>query len=136
MAGAPLRKRPAAYASMLALAAFVGVLGLRQAGALQALELALYDRMVAGRAAGAAAGDRVVLVGATEEDIGRLGWPASDATLAALLRRILQDQPRAVGIDIYRDQPRPPGHEELAGLLRTTPNLVAACRHARSTAAW
>ena len=125
MARLPLRERPAAYTSALVFVAILAVLVLRQAGALQTLELAFYDRMVAWRAASVAAGDRVVLVGATEQDIGRLGWPASDATLAALLGKILQDKPRAVGLDIYRDLPRPPGHAELTALLRATPNLVA-----------
>lgn len=125
MARSPLRERPALYASALALAAVLAVLVLRQLGALQTLELAVYDRMIVWRAAGAEAGERVVLVGATEGDIGRLGWPASDATLATLLAAILEDKPRAVGLDIYRDHPRPPGHGELVALLREAPNLVA-----------
>lgn len=122
MARAALREQSAAYA--LALAAFAVVLALRQLGALQPLELALYDRMIVWRAAGAPADERVVLVGATEEDIGRLGWPASDETLAQLLSTILEHRPRAVGLDIYRDHPRPPGHEQFTELLRATPSLV------------
>ncbi|HEX2565829.1 MAG TPA: adenylate/guanylate cyclase domain-containing protein [Burkholderiales bacterium] len=125
MAGTPLRERPAVYAGAIALAAALFVLALRQAGVLQTLELALYDRMVTARAAQERPRERVVLVGATEQDIVKLGWPASDATLAALLGEIKKDAPRAIGLDIYRDQPRPPGEAPFAALLRDTPNLVA-----------
>jgi adenylate cyclase len=117
--------RPAAYAGALALAAFLVVAGLREAGVLQPPELALYDRMLVARAAGAAAGERVVLVGATEEDIAALGWPASDETLARLLEAVFAGGPSAVGLDIYRDRPRPPGHEALVALMRARANFVA-----------
>ena len=65
----PYAERPALYAGALALAAFFAVLALRQLGALQPLELAIYDRWIAARAAVRPVDDRVVLVGATE--IGR-----------------------------------------------------------------
>jgi adenylate cyclase len=121
----PLSERPAVYAGALALAAFLAVLGLRELGALQPLELAVYDRWLAARAAARPADDRVVLVGATEEDIARLGWPASDATLAALIQEIFSQKPSAVGLDIYRDAPRPPGNEAFVELMRAQPDFVA-----------
>jgi len=120
----PLRERPAAYGLVLALAGFVAVFALRQFGALQPLELAAYDRVVSWRGAAAPAGDRVVLVGATEEDIGRYGWPSSDETLAKLLGAILAQGARGVGLDIYRDQPRPPGEEQFTALMKNAPRLV------------
>jgi adenylate cyclase len=113
----PLGERPALYAPALALAALVVAAALHAAGAFEPLELALYDRLLAARAAGKPAGERVVLVGADEEDVVKLGWPASDAVLAQLLEKILAQRPRAVGLDIYRDQPRPPGHEALVRAL-------------------
>ena len=119
------REKAAVYTSAIALAAFLAVLGLRQAGALQPLELVIYDRFLTARAAAAPADERVVLVGATEQDIAQLGWPASDATLARLLGAIFAQQPRAVGLDIYRDVPRPPGHEDFVALIRAQPDLVA-----------
>ncbi len=122
----PLRERPAAYAGALALTAFLAALALRQTGALQPLELAAYDRWLSARAAAQPMDDRVVLVGATEEDIARLGWPASDAVLAQLLGAILAGRPRAVGLDIYRDAPRPPGSEAFNALIRAQPDFVAA----------
>ena len=47
----PYRERPVVYAGALALAAFLAVLALRQSGALQPLELAVYDRWLVSRAA-------------------------------------------------------------------------------------
>ena len=120
----PYAERPALYAGALALAAFLAVLALRQLGALQPLELAIYDRWTAARAAARAVDDRVVLVGATEEDIARLGWPASDATLAELMQKIFAQKPAALGLDIYRDAPRPPGSEEFNALIRKQPDFV------------
>jgi adenylate cyclase len=70
------------------------------------------------------ADDRVVLVGATEEDIARYGWPASDATLHEVIKTIFSQKPSAVGLDIYRDTPRPPGSDEFNALIRALPGFV------------
>ena len=120
-----MRERPAVYAGALALAAFLAVLALRQFGALQPLELTVYDRWLTARASAQPAQDRVVLVGATEEDIARFGWPASDATLFAVLQKIFSENPGAVGLDIYRDTPRPPGSEEFNKLIKARADFVA-----------
>jgi CHASE2 domain-containing sensor protein len=65
----PWRERPAAYAGALALLAFLAVLALRELGALQSLELALYDRWLTARAVAQPPNDRVVLVGATRKTL-------------------------------------------------------------------
>jgi len=121
----PWRERPAFYAGALAVAALLAVLAARQLGALQPLELAVYDRWLAARASAQPADERVVLVGATEEDIARFGWPASDAALASILENIFFQKPAAVGLDIYRDTPRPPGSGAFDRLIRTQPDFVA-----------
>jgi adenylate cyclase len=100
------------------------VAAILEVGALQPLELAVYDRMVAGRGNVARPDARVVLVGASEEDIGRFGWPASDETLTRLLGAIEAQKPRAIGLDIYRDQPRPPGDEDFNRFLKETSNVI------------
>ncbi|HEX9397338.1 MAG TPA: adenylate/guanylate cyclase domain-containing protein [Burkholderiales bacterium] len=121
----PWRERPAFYAAALAAAAFLAVAAPRQLGALQPLELAVYDRWLAARAIAQPKDERVVLVGATEEDIARFGWPASDATLFEVTRAIFSQKPSAVGLDIYRDTPRPPGSEQFNSLVRALPDFVA-----------
>ena len=121
----PYAERPALYAGALALAACLAVLAVRQLGALQPLELAIYDRWISARAAARPVDDRVVLVGATEDDIARLGWPASDATLVAVMQKIYSEKPAAVGLDIYRDAPRPPGSDEFNRLIKAQADFVA-----------
>ena len=119
-----LPRHPSVYASALAATGFVLMLALREMGLLQPLELALYDRLLASRAVAAGPQQRVALVGANEEDITALGWPSSDATLAKLLGAVLAQGPRAVGLDIYRDAPRPPGEKAFARLLQREEKLV------------
>ncbi len=39
------------------------------------------------------------------------GWPLRDGQLAKLLERLTAWKPRAIGVDLYRDIPEPPGSE-------------------------
>jgi adenylate cyclase len=48
----------------------------------------------------------VVLVQTVEEDIQKVKeWPLSDRRMTEALRKILAGNPRAVGVDLYRDIP-------------------------------
>ncbi|WP_211293340.1 CHASE2 domain-containing protein, partial [Brunnivagina elsteri] len=51
-------------------------------------------------------------------------WPISDATLVTLLNKIKQKQPRVIGLDLYRNLPVEPGHQELLKIYGSTPNLI------------
>ena len=124
----PLAERPAFYTPVLTGIVFAAVLALLELGALQPLELAFYDRLLAARGAAAKPDARVALVGATEEDIGRFGWPASDETLTQVLKTIDDQKPRAIGLDIYRDQPRPPGSERFTAFLKSVPNVISVMK--------
>ena len=69
--------------------------------------------------------ERIVVVTIDESDIGKIGqWPMSDLTLSKAIAQVGQQQPRAIGLDIYRDLPVAPGTEELEAVLRSTPNLI------------
>jgi len=103
-------------------------LGLQHLGALQGLELAAYDRMLRARSSTGAPDPRIVLVGATDEDLDRWGWPLSDEVLARLIERLAAGQPRAIGIDLYRDAPRPPGEQHLARVLGAHPHVIAVMK--------
>jgi adenylate cyclase len=120
----PLAERPAVYTPGIAAGVFLAILGLLKLGVLQPLELALYDRMIVARGEARPPEERVALIGATEDDIAKLGWPSTDETLASLLEIVLKQEPRAIGIDIYRDHPRPPGAERFSQVLTSHKNII------------
>ncbi|MEH2066822.1 MAG: CHASE2 domain-containing protein [Nostoc sp.] len=69
--------------------------------------------------------DEIVIVTIDEQDIQSVRkWPVPDWALAKLLEKIRAQQPRAIGLDLYRDLPEGSGHEELAKIFRSTPNLI------------
>jgi len=98
------------------------LLSLRETGWLQGLELSAYDRLVS-FFAGSQESDRVVLVATTEADINRFGYPINDKDLARVLARVFAGAPLAVGVDLYRDLPMPPGNKELQAIQRAQDNL-------------
>jgi adenylate cyclase len=99
-------------------------IALRLTGLLQLLELAALDQFFLLRPP-EAVDTRIVIVDINEADIRKQGqWPMSDGTLASLLNKIKQQQPRAIGLDIYRDLPVNPGHQELVKVFESTPNLI------------
>jgi len=103
---------------------------LRSEGWLQPWELLAYDALRVAWA-GPLTSDRIVLVGATEADITsgdalagrRWGWPLRDGKLAELLERLASWKPRAIGVDIYRDIPEPPGSDQLDAVLQRHPEI-------------
>ncbi len=69
--------------------------------------------------------DRIVIVTIDEPDIEYVKqWPMSDRVMAQMLRNIKTQNPRAIAIDIYRDLPVEPGHEELVQEFKNTPNFI------------
>lgn len=101
-----------------------GLLILRLTGALQLMELVALDQMFRLRPF-ERPDPRIVLVTVDESDIKQLGrWPMSDAVLARLISSLKQQQPRVIGLDIFRDLPVEPGHQELVKVFKSTPNLI------------
>jgi adenylate cyclase len=100
------------------------MVALRFSGWLQPLEWAALD--LAFRLRPPEAPDsRIVIVGIDEDDLRQLRkWPIPDRVLAQLLTQVKQQQPRAIGLDLYRDLPVEPGHRDLTALFETTPNLI------------
>lgn len=100
------------------------VLLLRFAGLLQTVELAALDQLFRWRSL-EPVDERIVIVGIDEADLRQVGrWPIPDAVLAAAIQKIQAGQPRAIGLDIYRDLVVQPGHQDLVRLYETTPNLI------------
>jgi CHASE2 domain-containing sensor protein len=69
---------------------------------LQPIELAIYDKLRVAWA-GDPNSNRILIVGASEEDIARWHWPLTDGILADLLERLASWKPRVIGVDLYRD---------------------------------
>lgn len=112
-------------AASLAIATFV--IGVRCLGMLQAFELRAFDYLMRSLPP-ESADQRILIVGADEEDIGRrYGYPIPDAILAQLLDKLNQYQPRVIGLDIVRDRPVSPGHKALVAHLQHNENLIAVC---------
>jgi CHASE2 domain-containing sensor protein len=99
------------------------IIVVRAVGLLQPLELAIYDALRVAWA-GDQPSDRVILIGMTEDDIARWHWPLRDGDLAELLDRLASWKPRAIGVDLYRDRPEPPGSDQLAAVLARHPEIV------------
>ncbi|HEY9617830.1 MAG TPA: CHASE2 domain-containing protein [Microcoleaceae cyanobacterium] len=100
------------------------VVGLRGLSWLQPLELTVYDRMVQ-LAPDPGIDPRLLVVGITETDIQMLRqFPIADRTVAQLLKTLNRYQPRAIGVDLLRDIPQPPGTSELLTELQS-PHVIA-----------
>ncbi|MFB2975778.1 CHASE2 domain-containing protein [Microseira sp. BLCC-F43] len=68
---------------------------------------------------------RIVIVTLGETDITKMGkWPIPDRVLAQAITNIKARNPRAIGLDLYRDLPVDPGHEALVEMFKSTPNLI------------
>lgn len=100
------------------------VIGARSLGLWQFLELRLLDVFMQ-LSVPEAPDSRIVLVAIDETTIRQAGtYPLPDSLLADLLQRIQQSQPRAIGLDIFRDLPVEPGHGELTTVLQAADNLI------------
>ena len=109
---------PTVIGLALGLVASFVVIGLRSLGFLQFLELATYDIYLRIKEQQYVVEQRVVLVQTVEQDIQKLAeWPLSDSRMAEMLNKLLAHEPRAIGVDLYRDIPVPPGTDELNQLL-------------------
>ena len=68
---------------------------------------------------------RITIVTIDESDITHVGqWPIPDAVLAKLIENLAKHNPKAIGLDLYRDLPVEPGHQALVDVFKNTPNLI------------
>lgn len=106
-------------APSMAVLALAGTMG----GLFQNLEWTFYDSFTRWRPA-ESLDPRIVVVTIDEPDLRNYNFPIPDQQLAQALENIKQQQPRAIGLDIYRDLPQEPGHQELVQQFETTDNLI------------
>lgn len=102
---------------------FIIVVG-KYMGFLQSTELGAYDFIFRQKPVNHLTKQRVVIVGIAEKDIRKFGqWPITDGALSEMLHTLLSYKPRAIGVDIYRDVPVPPGTDELSRILIQNDNI-------------
>ncbi|MEI2577757.1 CHASE2 domain-containing protein [Scytonema sp. PRP1] len=110
------------------------VMGVRQLGMLHASELQAFDQLMRLRP-DEPQDSRLLIVTVDEQDIQyqdqkgmeRRG-SLSDSALALLLQKLKPYQPRAIGLNIYRDFPVKPNQPDLATHMRRNDGFIAVCK--------
>jgi CHASE2 domain-containing sensor protein len=98
---------------------------LRYGKVLQIQEWMAFDALLRVRPQEETVDDRIVIVGINEADIDRVGgFPIDDADLAQAITNLATHNPRAIGLDIYKNVSNSPGQQTLEQVLRQTPNVV------------
>ncbi|PYM32116.1 MAG: adenylate/guanylate cyclase domain-containing protein, partial [Candidatus Rokuibacteriota bacterium] len=106
-----------------------GILGLRSVGVLESVELAAYDWYIRLRPFDPGPDRRILLVTVTESDLqAQSGWPLSDRVVAQMLEILARSRPRAIGLDIYRDVPVPPGTDQLHAVLTRERRIITVMK--------
>jgi CHASE2 domain-containing sensor protein len=107
------------------------MVALRSTGLLQEIELQTLDRMMQLRPA-ESVDNRILLVTIDETDIkeqpDRGQGSLSDTALSQLLKKLQQYQPKAIGLDLYRDFSIDSKQPQLKQQLQHTTNLIAVCK--------
>lgn len=108
------------------------LIGIRQLSILQPMELQAFDHFMQIRPP-ERPDSRLLVVTVTEADIqSQKNEPRrgslSDRSLTKLLEKLESYQPRAIGLDIYRDFPVSKDYPDLTKHLQTNANLIAVCK--------
>ncbi|MEY3256149.1 MAG: hypothetical protein RLZZ29_1284 [Cyanobacteriota bacterium] len=110
------------------------MIGLRSQGKMEGLELGAFDYMMRSRA-DEGPDKRFLIVGITDVDIQqRKEYPIEDGTLATLLGKLEEHNPRIIGIDILRDvkQGSYQGRQQLLKRLSQSDRIVATCEMSKA----
>lgn len=100
------------------------IVAARLLGLFQELELKMLDTLLRWRPA-EPTDERILIIGIDEADIQQLGtYPVPDRILAELIQTLERHNPRAIGIDIFRDMVVEPGHQELVETLAALPHVI------------
>jgi CHASE2 domain-containing sensor protein len=101
------------------------VMGVRWLGLLEPLELPAYDHLMWQRQS-EAIDPRLLVIEIPGSDLDKYGNPVKDETVAKLIEKIEQNEPRAIGLTLHRYQPQQPGREALVAQFKN-PNLLGVC---------
>jgi CHASE2 domain-containing sensor protein len=114
--------------------ATASILGVRSLGWLESWELQSFDQLMRLRS-NEGVDQRLLLIEITEKDVqaqppeDRLAASLSDRALAQLLTQLEPYQPRAIGLDIYRDRPVGVNYPELAQAMKKSDRFFAICHY-------
>ncbi|OKH33953.1 Chase2 sensor protein [[Phormidium ambiguum] IAM M-71] len=127
------RKRNLAHTLLTSFVVTGLILGVRSIGILQPLELWAFDRLLTLRPT-ELPDNRFLIVTINEADIqaqdpNQRKGSLSDKAFNQLLNRIEPHQPRAIGIDVYRDFATDSQYPSLIAHLRQNKHLVAICKN-------
>lgn len=114
------------------------VYGVRLVGLLENLEIPAFDQMMRSRPT-EGIDSRLLVITIDDDDLAiqrqnnesLIGASISEKSLNKLLAKLNQYQPRAIGLDIYRDFPAK--QPDLITRLQQTQNLVGVCKGSDST---
>ncbi|MBD2021506.1 CHASE2 domain-containing protein, partial [Leptolyngbya sp. FACHB-36] len=129
------RSRLSASRTVLVTSAVVTavIIGVRQTGFLQPLELSGFDQLTRLRPS-EKPDDRLLIVGIHDQDSHARETPLTDRTVRLLLENLEALAPRAIGLDIIRDVPVGSGKNtileylQLLETMQRTERLIAVCR--------
>ena len=114
--------------------AVTGVLmGVRELGVLQSWELQAFDTLMRSRPP-ESPDPRILIVTVTAADVSsqppkdRGGASLSDRSLAQLVEKLEQFQPRVIGLDIYREDAVKADYQKLATWMRKSDRFIAICQ--------
>jgi CHASE2 domain-containing sensor protein len=96
----------------------------RFTGLLQGIELIAFDTFLRLRPSEITE-DKIVIVGIDEADIANINtYPIPDKEIATLITKLQTYQPTVIGLDIVKNIPVEPGHQELQQVFQKYPNLI------------
>jgi len=117
--------QPAVVASVIVGAL---VVGFQRSGVLEPVELKAFDQMMQWRT-DPGPDRRLLIVGFSESDIQKLKQATPNGNvLNTVLSKLERYQPKAIGLDFFRDVPIEPGHQKLLAHLKKSMLIVPICR--------
>lgn len=111
------------------------IMGVRHSGRLQTWELQAFDHLMQQRSPEPTQDQRLLLITIDEADIQyqdrmqmKRQGSLSDQAFAQVLEKLEPDQPRVIGLDIYRDFAVEPAYTKLISRLKQDNRLFAVCK--------
>ncbi|MEO1377834.1 MAG: CHASE2 domain-containing protein, partial [Cyanobacteria bacterium J06635_10] len=111
------------------------IMGVRYFGMLQPWEIKAYDHLMQLRPATERRDERLLIVTIGESDIKyqndrkmNMRWSLSDEALVKLLQKLDKFEPKAIGLDIYRDFPADENFPDLVKRLESDDRFFAVCK--------